>query len=171
MLCLEFETLCVRIQMMAPRFAGCHRLFFNEKFVLSFALAVFAVLNGTMGANVIACQAVGALRAPCGAFVLNADVAQRTNLFTAPTSCAFIRRVEKANACEIAVEEGTKDVTLRPRERSWFYSFYNGIVEDVFRNAGEQFERRLHLAQFYVVGINVKPRKSDIRIGHDERES
>lgn len=104
---------------------------------MSFTLAVFAVLNGAMGANVVACQAVGALRAPCGAFVLNADVAQRTNLFTAPTPCAFICSVEEANASEIAVEEGTKDVTLRPRERSWFYSFYNGIVEDVFRNAGE----------------------------------
>lgn len=158
MLCLEFDTLCVRIQMMAPRFAGCHRLFFNEKFVLSFSLAVFAVLNGTMGANVVACQAVGALRAPCGAFVLNADVIKRTNLFTSPTSCAFICSVEKTNACEIAVEEGTKDVTLRPRKRSRFYSFYNGIVEDVFRNAGEQFERRLHFAQFYLVGINVKSR-------------
>ena len=135
---------------------------------MSFTLAEFAILNGTMGANVIACQAVGALRAPCGALVLNADVAQRTNLFTAPTPCAFIRNVEEANASEIAVEEGTKDVALRPRERSWFYSFYNGIVEDVFRNAGEQFERRLHLAQFYLVGINVKSRKSDIRIGHNE---
>ena len=156
--------------MKAPRIAGRLRLFFNEKFILSFTLAIFAIFNGTMGANVVACQAVGALRAPCGAFVLNADVAQRTNLFTSPTSCAFIRRVEEANASEIAVEEGTKDVTLRPRERSWFYSLYNSIVEDVFRNAGEQFERRLHLAQFYLVGINVKAWKSDIRIGHDERE-
>ena len=65
--------------MKAPRIAGRLYLFFNEKFVLPFALAVLAVLNGTMGANVVACQAVGALRAPCGAFVLNADVAQRTN--------------------------------------------------------------------------------------------
>lgn len=145
-------------------------LFLNQEFVLSLAIAVFAVLNGTMGANVVACQAVGTLRAPCGAFVLNANVAQRTNLFTAPTPCAFICSVEKTNACEIAVEEGTKDVTLRPRKRSRFYSLYNSIVEDVFRNAGEQFERRLHLAQFYLVGINVKAWKSDIRIGHDERE-
>lgn len=137
---------------------------------MPFTLAVFAVLNSAVGANVVACQAVGALRAPCGAFVLNADVAQWTNLFTSPTSCAFIRRVEKANASKIAVEEGTKDVTLRPRERSWFYSFYNGLVEDVFRNAGEQFERRLYLAQFYLVGINVKSRESDIRIGHYEGE-
>ena len=156
--------------MKAPRIAGRLYLFFNEKFVLTFALAVLAVLNGTMGANVVACQAVGALRAPCGAFVLNADVAQRTNLFTSPTSCAFICSVEKANASEIAVEEGTKNVTLRPRERSRFYSLYNSIVENVFRNAGEQFERRLHLAQFYLVGINVKAWKSDIRIGHDEGE-
>ena len=156
--------------MKAPRIAGRLRLFFNEKFILSFTLAVFAILNGTMGANVIACQAVGTLRSPCGAFVLNADVAQRTNLFTSPTPCAFIRRVEKANACEIAVEEGTKDVTLRPRERSRFYSFHNGIVEDVFRNAGEQFEGLLHLAEFYFVGINVKAWKSDIRIGHDKGE-
>ena len=126
--------------MKAPRIAGRLYLFFNEKFVLSFTLAVFAILNGTMGANVVACQAVGTLRAPCGALVLNADVAQWTNLFTSPTSCTFIRRVEKANASEIAVEEGTKDVTLRPRKRSRFYSLYNSIVEDVFRNAGEQFE-------------------------------
>ena len=125
---------------------------------MSFTLAVFAILNGTMGANVVACQAVGALRAPCGTLVLNADVAQRTNLFTSSTPCAFICSVEKANASEIAVEEGTKDVALRPRKRSRFYSFYNGIVEDVFRNAGEQFERRLHLAQFYLVGINIKSR-------------
>lgn len=144
--------------MKAPRIAGRLRLFFNEKFVLSFTLAIFAIFNGTMGANVVACQAVGALRAPCRALVLNADVAQWTNLFTAPTPCAFICSVEEANACEIAVEEGTKDVTLRPRKRSRFYSFYNGIVEDVFRNAGEQFERRLHLAEFYLVGINIKSR-------------
>ena len=144
--------------MKAPRNARRRCLFFNEKFILSFTLAVFAVLNSAVGANVVACQAVGALRAPCGAFVLNADVAQRTNLVTSPTSCACICSVEEANASEIAVEEGTKDVTLRPRERSRFYSFYNGIVENVFRNAGEQFERRLHLAEFSRVGINIKSR-------------
>ena len=156
--------------MKAPRNARRLCLFFNEKFVLSFTLAVFAVLNGTMGANVVACQAVGALRAPCGALVLNADVAQRTNLFATPTPCAFTCSVEETNACEIAVEEGTKDVALRPGERTWFYSLYNGLVENVFRNAGEQFEGLLHLAEFYLVGINVKAGKSDIRIGHDERE-
>ena len=104
---------------------------------MSFTLAVLAILYGTMGADVIARQAVGALRAPCGALVLNADVTQRTNLFATPTPRAFICSVEKTNACKIAVEEGTKDVTLRPRKRSRFYSFYNGIVEDVLRNAGE----------------------------------
>ena len=98
--------------MKAPRIAGRLRLFLNQEFVLPLALAVLAVLNGAMGAYVVACQAVGALIAPLWALVLDADVLKRTDFLATPTPSAFVRRVEEANARKVAVEEGTEDVTL-----------------------------------------------------------
>ena len=60
--------------MKAPRIAGRLRLFLNQEFVLPLALAVLAVLNGAMGAYVVACQAVSTLIAPFWALVLDGDV-------------------------------------------------------------------------------------------------